>query len=313
MNCNDIKENLSFYIDEALGASKMAEISEHLSSCNGCRAEFEALQKCVTQLKNVETVLLPESFDNRLKVALLGTFGSSCSRCHQRKKNRLKMISGLAAVFMIGIFSFAMYNQIYNDMDSIVPDYMMLDMPEEGRAFTHSEQQSNKDEIIQNQTNQEGQADGAKISTSKSRALEPQSDDDVGTALPESFSIFPETTSDMIASGSGAQNQGQSSRNLCSGSTENENILENLTNNNFFNSRDLISATYYVKVLEKELKELDFHIRDCWKEPDGSWCFRVEINTVGEYGEPIIEELIYQGLDGKLWIKELSSLTETAY
>ena len=66
MNCDDIKELLSEYVDGALDAKTKALVDEHLSTCKDCEEELASLKTLVNELGSLESVAPPNDFLNQL-------------------------------------------------------------------------------------------------------------------------------------------------------------------------------------------------------------------------------------------------------
>ena len=130
MNCTNVREKLSMYIDDILDSEEVTALEEHLAGCGECMKEYDELSQVTLLLRAVPSVSLPASFDEKLSASLAalpvtfdaklrasimeeGPFAQS-DRASRRaaKKKRLQKISSVAAVFVIGIFSVVMYNHI---------------------------------------------------------------------------------------------------------------------------------------------------------------------------------------------------------
>lgn len=74
MNCNEVQELLSPYIDNMLKTEEMNLVSQHLATCRDCSEEHERLQALVHAFKYLEDEELPEGFNqrvmNRLKMSI---------------------------------------------------------------------------------------------------------------------------------------------------------------------------------------------------------------------------------------------------
>jgi hypothetical protein len=66
MNCGEIKELLSEYVDEVLDVKTKALVDEHLSTCKDCQQEFASLKTLVNELGSLESVAPPKDFLNQL-------------------------------------------------------------------------------------------------------------------------------------------------------------------------------------------------------------------------------------------------------
>lgn len=109
MNCNEIRELLSLYIDNNLDEEQMLEIEGHLLICGDCNKELEHLNLLINSMKNLPEVNIPTHFDSRLSVELKKSFEMNKKT---NKRNMYIRYSSFAAIFVIGIFSIAMYNNI---------------------------------------------------------------------------------------------------------------------------------------------------------------------------------------------------------
>lgn len=70
MDCKNIKELLSLYIDDELSKDKIEEINEHLATCESCNAELKELQE-IRQLLAEPLVELPIGFKEELHEKLI--------------------------------------------------------------------------------------------------------------------------------------------------------------------------------------------------------------------------------------------------
>lgn len=70
MNCEQINEKLSLYIDEMLSDEEMAEIRSHLHNCPACDSEYKALLETIKMLSSMEEIIPPASFRRELRQKL---------------------------------------------------------------------------------------------------------------------------------------------------------------------------------------------------------------------------------------------------
>lgn len=66
MDCNQIKELISLYIDEELGEEDINKLEAHIKSCDKCKAEFSQLLDIVDGLKSIPQLDLPDNFHTEL-------------------------------------------------------------------------------------------------------------------------------------------------------------------------------------------------------------------------------------------------------
>ncbi len=62
MECQDIREHLSGYIDNALDQDERDIVEKHLADCNACRKELDLLKALVKEISSVELVKPPDDF-----------------------------------------------------------------------------------------------------------------------------------------------------------------------------------------------------------------------------------------------------------
>ena len=113
MNCNETRELLSLYIDNGLEVKQMNDIEKHLLICDTCKKEFDEIYLVINAMKNLPELELPTQFDSILRAELIKT---NNNRKAAGKKYKWIRYSSYAAIFIIGIFSIAMYNNINSNV-----------------------------------------------------------------------------------------------------------------------------------------------------------------------------------------------------
>lgn len=66
MDCEEIREHLSAYVDDLLDAGGKARVEEHLLSCKACQQELAKLKALVRELGSLESVEPPKDFLDQL-------------------------------------------------------------------------------------------------------------------------------------------------------------------------------------------------------------------------------------------------------
>lgn len=66
MDCEEIREHLSAYVDDLLDAGGKARVEEHLLSCKACQQELASLKALVSELGSLESVEPPKDFLDQL-------------------------------------------------------------------------------------------------------------------------------------------------------------------------------------------------------------------------------------------------------
>lgn len=66
MDCANALDSLSAYLDDALDPLTKADVERHLSSCDRCRSELNALRACVQAVSSLERIPAPPGFLHRV-------------------------------------------------------------------------------------------------------------------------------------------------------------------------------------------------------------------------------------------------------
>ena len=69
MTCDETRDTLSAYLDEALTPAERGLVAAHLEGCPECRRELEALRGTIAMLRRVEPVRAPVGFVDRVVAA----------------------------------------------------------------------------------------------------------------------------------------------------------------------------------------------------------------------------------------------------
>ncbi|NIO03654.1 MAG: hypothetical protein GTN74_03300 [Proteobacteria bacterium] len=75
MECAEIEELLSEYIDGILGENRKALVEKHLSTCQSCREELASLKALVNELGSLDSVEAPRDFLEKLHERMEPRFG----------------------------------------------------------------------------------------------------------------------------------------------------------------------------------------------------------------------------------------------
>lgn len=70
MQCRNICEMLSPYIDGMLESSQVVQVEEHIAGCASCRLEYEKLRAAVEMVRGLPEVLPPAEFHDNLRQKL---------------------------------------------------------------------------------------------------------------------------------------------------------------------------------------------------------------------------------------------------
>ena len=118
MNCTDVRQNLSAYIDDMLDRQIRDMVDEHLTTCKACSHELNLMRTLVKELGDMGDIKAPEDFletlHERLETVSLWT----------RIKEmlfvpaQLKIPLEFATLGIIGVLTFALYS-IYSPQDEV--------------------------------------------------------------------------------------------------------------------------------------------------------------------------------------------------
>ena len=296
MNCTEIKESLSLYLDGELDAVQMEEIKGHLAECGECRREYEALLEVTRLLRAIPDASLPEGFDAGLKTALRKEKAAKSARV----KKMQRMAGSLAAVFVIGFFSITLYNHTYQGNQELnQADYYALSAgagvgePAEEALATSA----NEDAGVQEEADVIGEP------AAQAPAYDTVGGQDAPAPEPNEHVSREEAPRGEPA----GEAAGEPARQLTiSISDEAEAESADLS------ARAKIAIDYYLKLISAELEGFEYEVTGYRLDEDGTWIFEVELYTFDENGIDYTELYTYAGQDGKIWIKESSSSTETA-
>ena len=70
MDCREIFEGLSDYIDDELAEKACGEIEQHLKSCENCRIVVNTLRKTVTLYHSIDPETVPGEVSLRLHATI---------------------------------------------------------------------------------------------------------------------------------------------------------------------------------------------------------------------------------------------------
>ena len=71
MNCNEISDKLSLYIDNELSPEEMQQVEEHLNSCENCQKVLDEYKNLISVLQSLPEEEPPEGYCKRLHEKLL--------------------------------------------------------------------------------------------------------------------------------------------------------------------------------------------------------------------------------------------------
>mgnify|MGYP000987956680 CR=1 FL=1 len=87
MNCKEVQENLSLYLDQELSEEEMSAVKSHLVNCLACREELASLRETVSLLSSLEEVIPPASFRRELYAKLENSVSQQRVKSEHQKKS----------------------------------------------------------------------------------------------------------------------------------------------------------------------------------------------------------------------------------
>ncbi len=136
MNCENIKEKLSLYIDNLLDPDEKEKIREHIESCDSCRIYYDKLLKLDLMANGFVTTDNAEYWESQ-KDKVMEQIGQAESEKiidvqPIRKQNRfykyLAVAASLALVGIVSIYESEDFNQVkglFDDSDEIATEQLM--------------------------------------------------------------------------------------------------------------------------------------------------------------------------------------------
>ncbi|WP_157950038.1 anti-sigma factor family protein [Vallitalea okinawensis] len=95
MNCNEIRDLISLYIDDELNTTEQIQFEEHIASCEACKYELEMLKEIVGTLNETEITPLPNDFHEDLMEKIHEIEREN----HEIKEQNNKFVSFLSQLF----------------------------------------------------------------------------------------------------------------------------------------------------------------------------------------------------------------------
>jgi hypothetical protein len=280
MKCSEIKDLLSQYIDGMLDPDLRAETEAHLKSCDECRALYDDLLSVTSALGGLKPLAMPQGLDERILRSVFSPQETIVPISARPKKKLYRRLASVAAIFTVGIFVFAMYNdsqQIFDEVD--VYRYSAGNAVEES-ARKEDTVKDDIDDFVESNSQQ-----STAVSENDTQAQSEEVSDKAtgGTSAPapasDSVTLFNSTKPTITG------------EKPCRG----ENAPVRCTGEAVSQMRDSGELGVYMHCLEEELKGVDFEILSCENLDDGRWRFAVVCNS---------ETLYYLGQDGTIWIEE---------
>ena len=322
MKCSEIRELLSLYIDNMLEESLIDEVAAHIAACPECKSEYEELIAMTRMLKELPETKLPSDFDRRLHEALSAQTPEAAAENEYQvvkvsKKKWRRKISSICAIFVVGIFVFAMYNNIDqlilgNDAERMASSKLETGMQDIYYGTYNAAGSADADEDAEDEAAIEEKSDLAKMtdsSAAESYGAAPANDmaNDAQKTADESFvqnmpDVSVEETDAHDSSASGGGNHVSRGGDYTP-SAAFEFKDDAVTRGAISEARDSVAIRYYLRKLEKKLCGVSFEILRCESREEGIWRFDIDLVSTDEDGNEMHDYVTYYGQDGTLWEK----------
>jgi hypothetical protein len=132
MNCADVRELLSEYVDGMLGAAPASAVEEHTARCPECRDTLESMSRITTHMNRMEPVDTPDGFLGRVNARIdqRSSFQNLTRRLFvpMRVKLPLELAGVAAAVFLI------LYVGGFGDRSDVLEIKIEMGIPKEAAS-----------------------------------------------------------------------------------------------------------------------------------------------------------------------------------
>jgi hypothetical protein len=133
MDCSDINEKLSAYIDNELSAEERAAVGKHIKTCSRCGPAFEELKKTIAHTRNIEEVEPPPWLTNKIMAQVREEAGQEKGIVRKLfYPLRIKIPIQAAATLAVCVFAFIVFK-------SIEPVVKYTEMPQEEELIVQQE------------------------------------------------------------------------------------------------------------------------------------------------------------------------------
>ena len=118
MNCTDVRQNLSAYLDDMLDRQIKDMMDAHLSTCKACRQELASMRALVEELGDMGEIKAPEDFLETLHERFDTESFWSRLKDFLFVPGQIKIPLEFATLSIVGVLTFALYS-IYSPQDQV--------------------------------------------------------------------------------------------------------------------------------------------------------------------------------------------------
>lgn len=335
MDCKQVRELLSDYIDNSISEEDARVIEAHLAQCEDCMQEYRELAHIVRLLSELPKQEIPKTFDASLHETLIAVNRQNPSINVAKpvsRRSRLKRFTSVAAIFIVGLFAITMYNNSDQLISNVIQDsahkrsaYEISEQDDSYAVLNTEKDTEDTDAKIEGKTayNDVSGSEKATVNIVSENPLEANKDNESSSVNCNLLSDNIENELDMNG-GTETEANGNIDANNESGSSKADvmtatrgntvtayDMLLRLysTDGAIFTGRDPAAVKFYSELLDEELKDIKFEIISCEKN-EGIWMFKVETVSTDEDGNEMREGAVYNGQDGTLWKEEVTTTEE---
>jgi anti-sigma factor RsiW len=106
MNCSNVLENLSAFLDGELDAAQTAAIKAHMIRCETCRCERDGIEKISASIRKLPPLTAPDDFEYRIYASIHTRLTKIRPSPFVRWKTLLISSTALLAGLIIGSYKF---------------------------------------------------------------------------------------------------------------------------------------------------------------------------------------------------------------
>ncbi|MBR5236547.1 MAG: zf-HC2 domain-containing protein [Clostridia bacterium] len=111
-SCNEVRQNLSLYIDGQLSLKEMEKTRQHLADCQACQDEYTFLSGVVKIAETMPTVSAGEDFHQALRDKLVSAAAEKEAVNVPKKRPMWQALSGMAAAAAVIVLSVVAFGQL---------------------------------------------------------------------------------------------------------------------------------------------------------------------------------------------------------
>ena len=312
MNCMDVREMLSLYMDNELNEEETIIVANHLKNCEACQSEYNELKQLHDMLQNLEEISIPKEFDERLKSAICSEIEkqkidntieeneNGRQKLNLKKRINYRRIYSIAAIFVIGIFTVL----LYNNSDTLFPNNEELNIYQESSDEMATKEGKLKE--IANDENSSAAFGGETIRNedSKKSAQDENTSDSTENISDETISMASEPLA-LTEEGSSVKSSKIAPKDLYQSSPIPNQEIQDAKTDSDSKVRDTDEKALYEELIQKELSTIEYQITKTEKQENNSWLFIIEIDRIDKDGNKTMEIRTYKGENGALsWIKD---------